>query len=268
MDESAVALGSVMEGVLAELARSSGAVARLTALPGGATLDDHVHDFPYLSLHVLGAYREHGEAGEVRIAGPCAAFHPAGSAHGDRIEAAGLTTVVIEFDPAWLDQALGESVAPGRSVYWRGGGLATQAQALARTCLQGEASDTLDQAARFIARAMHGGAQSPDPAWLDRLEALIGEEGVEQTAALAGRLGVTPAWLTRAYRDARGEGLADALRRRRVEAAIGLLERGGLGLAEVAADAGFCDQSHMNRVFRAVLGRTPAEAQAERMRLQ
>lgn len=257
-----------MEGVLAELARSTGAVARLTALPGGVTLDDHVHDFPYLSLHVLGAYREHGEAGEVRIAGPCAAFHPAGSAHGDRIEAAGLTTVVIEFDPAWLDHRLGRDVAPGRSVYWRGGALAASSQALARTCMRGHRPDTLDQAAGFIARAMQSAAHAPDPAWLARLEALIEEEGLDQTAALARRLGVTPAWLTRAYRDARGEGLAETLRRRRVEAAIGLLERGGLGLAEVAADAGFCDQSHMNRVFRAVLGRTPAEAQAERARLQ
>jgi AraC family transcriptional regulator len=257
-----------MEGVLAELARGSGAVARLTALPGGLTLDDHVHDFPYLSLHVLGAYREHGEAGEVRIAGPCAAFHPAGSAHGDRIEAAGLTTVVIEFDPAWLDHSLGKGAAPGRSIYWRGGQLATRAQALARTCLQGEGADALDRAATFIAWALRSRRQAPEPAWLERLEALIAEEGVDQTSAVARRLGVSPAWLTRAYRDARGEGLAETLRRRRVEAAVGLLERGGLGLAEIAAEAGFCDQSHMNRVFRTVLRRTPAEAQAERLRLQ
>jgi len=257
-----------MEGVLAELARGSGAVARLTALPGGLTLDDHVHDFPYLSLHVLGAYREHGDGGEVRIAGPCAAFHPAGSAHGDRIEASGLTTVVIEFDPAWLDHSLGKGVAPGRSVYWRGGALATKAQALARICLRGEGADALEKAAGFIAGAMSAQIQAPEPVWLGRLEALIAEEGVDQTAALAGRLGVSPAWLTRAYRDARGEGLAETLRRRRVETAVALLERSELGLAEVAVEAGFCDQSHMNRVFRAVLRRTPAEAQAERLRLQ
>src|SRR3569833_1301948 len=62
-----VGMGSSLEGVLAELARGSGAVARRTALPGGLTLADHVHDFPYLSLHVLGAYREHGDGAEVRI---------------------------------------------------------------------------------------------------------------------------------------------------------------------------------------------------------
>src|SRR3569623_3742882 len=120
-----VGMGSAMEGMLAELARGPGAVARLTALPGGQTLDDHVHDLPNLSQHVLGAYREHGDGGEVRIAGPCAAFHPAGSAHGDRIEASGLTTEEIEFDPAWLDHLLGVDAAPGRSDYWRGGLLST-----------------------------------------------------------------------------------------------------------------------------------------------
>jgi transcriptional regulator GlxA family with amidase domain len=34
-------------------------------------------------------------------------------------------------------------------------------------------------------------------------------------------------------------------------------------LAGVAADAGFCDQSHMNRCFNAVLGRTPLEVRGE-----
>ena len=43
-----------------------------------------------------------------------------------------------------------------------------------------------------------------------------------------------------------------------------LLETGRLGLADVALEAGFCDQSHMNRSFKLLLGCTPAEVRRER----
>ena len=36
------------------------------------------------------------------------------------------------------------------------------------------------------------------------------------------------------------------------------------GVFRPAADAGFCDQSHMHRVFRRVLARTPADVRADR----
>jgi AraC family transcriptional regulator len=48
-----------------------------------------------------------------------------------------------------------------------------------------------------------------------------------------------------------------------VERAALLLRGGRAALAEVAVAAGFCDQSHMNRAFRAVLGRTPLEVRRE-----
>src|SRR4051794_41507558 len=100
LDEPAVERG--LHGEAEELARSGMAVARLTALAPGQRLDEHVHDNPYLSLHLLGSYRERGEAGEAAIDGPAAAFHPAGSAHADAIGERGLATVVVELDPAWL----------------------------------------------------------------------------------------------------------------------------------------------------------------------
>ena len=37
--------------------------------------------------------------------------------------------------------------------------------------------------------------------------------------------------------------------------------------AQVAAAAGFCDQSHMHRAFRGLVGRTPLEVRIERERL-
>ncbi len=42
-----------------------------------------------------------------------------------------------------------------------------------------------------------------------------------------------------------------------------LLREDASTLADVAAASGFCDQSHMNRAFRAVLGRTPVQVRGE-----
>ena len=78
---------------------------------------------------------------------------------------------------------------------------------------------------------------------------------------------MTRPWLTRAYRGWRGEGLCEALRRRRVEAAAILLESSDKPLAEIAAETGFCDQSHMNRAFKKYLGRTPAIARTAHLGL-
>jgi AraC family transcriptional regulator len=54
------------------------------------------------------------------------------------------------------------------------------------------------------------------------------------------------------------------VRRKRVQLAVDRLRGSDCGLAEIAATAGFCDQSHMNRGFQAVLGRTPMQVRAER----
>ncbi len=54
-----------------------------------------------------------------------------------------------------------------------------------------------------------------------------------------------------------GEGLTETARRRRVERALAAVRHSALPLAQVAVEAGFCDQSHMNRCFQAVLGMTP-----------
>jgi len=60
---------------------------------------------------------------------------------------------------------------------------------------------------------------------------------------------------------------SEALRRRRVAAAAILLEGADAGLADVAAQTGFCDQSHMNRAFKRLIGRTPAAIRAARLGL-
>jgi AraC family transcriptional regulator len=260
-------LGKIHD-VKEELARHAGAIVTLTALPAGRSVGRHVHDNPYLALHLLGSYRDSGDDGEAAINGPAALFFARGSAHEMVIGAAGLATVIIEFDAALLARAPGlRDLAHSRR--WVGGTVGDRATRLARAWLSPETEPrrfglTLD----FLRGAVATPARRSAPSWLAELDARIeAERDAPDVARWAREIGVARPWLARAYRAWRGEGLAETLRRKRVERAALVMEETDLPLAEIAIQSGFCDQSHMNRAFNTVIGRTPAEVRAARLGL-
>lgn len=242
----------------------SGAAATRIVHPGAQSIAAHRHDWPVLAFYRMGAYREFGDGGEIELRGPSIVFHPAGASHADEIGERGLETLSVEFDPAWL----GGSALARQSCYWSGGVAALDAPALAALWLTPGAAPELLRTAtsNFLARAFAAEAP-PSPHWLETVDAAV-SEATADVRTLSQRLDLHPAWLARVYRAARGEGLHQTLRRHRVEDAVRLIRSGGEGLADVALDAGFCDQSHMNRAFQAVLGRTPGEVRLEAAQLE
>ena len=115
--------------------------------------------------------------------------------------------------------------------------------------------------ARFLDLASRK-APSPDPRWLQTVERALSLDRPPSIRELANGLDLHPGWLAQAYRAAKGEGLHETMRRKRTEVAIALLRGSNCSLADAALQSGFCDQSHMNRVFRASLGRTPAQVRS------
>jgi AraC family transcriptional regulator len=273
LDESKVAVngcksGERYHGLEIAVRELDGASAVRVLHPEGQAIEPHRHDLPFLMLPTLGGCRESFDGGEADVGGPAAVLHPPGSIHADRIHETGLETFTIEFDPAWV-RRYGFHQRLERSRYFSGGAVIAAAGALRKVWSTPEEGETaLGQAlALFLGQAMGDTGQDPAPPWLDDAASVIGSEERPTTAALARRLDLHPAWLARAYRAAMGEGIGETLRRRRVERASRLLRRTGAGLAEVAVDAGFCDQSHMNRAFRQLLGRTPRQVREERVLL-
>ena len=221
--------------------------------------DEHAHDWPILSLHVIGSCRKLAEGGETLIAGPSAVLHGIGAPHANVAGARGLEQIEIQFDPAWLEMSPCEL----RSMrWWTSGSVASASMSLARMWRDASARELAIARAtrRFLQLALTRPANAR-PQWLDRLEPHV--DGAHRTSIqqIARRLGVHPVWLARAYRGAVGEGLQDTMRRKRVERALMLLRDSNWPAAEIAAEVGFCDQSHMIRCFHAILGRTPGEAQ-------
>jgi len=97
------------------------------------------------------------------------------------------------------------------------------------------------------------------PPWIDDLCTLLREDrrSTWSLTELATFAGVHPAYLGRSFRKHVGVGVGDFQRALRVERARRLLESTTRSVADIAATAGFCDQSHLNRSFRRVLGVTP-----------
>lgn len=202
---------------------------------------------------------------ETSIRAPAAVL--AGPADVHRFHAApcGAELIVLEFEPAWLR---GLNILPKGTRSWTGGRTASAARELACAWSRGTPTDDVlgGATATFIDRALSQSEEEP-PAWLNEVRSALVCHTPPTTEDLARALGLHPAWLARVYRCVVGEGIKETIRRKRVDAAILLLRDTNWRLAEVAVAAGFCDQSHMNRCFRTILGRTPLQVRLESQRL-
>jgi AraC family transcriptional regulator len=243
------------------LRKLSGTSVRRVVDRSHARIPEHAHDWPVLSIFVLGRYSNQTDLGEIVIAGPSAILYRAGAAHRNLVGSAGFEQIEIEFDPDWL----GRSLIPDAPVSrWLGGRTGAEARTLARLCGQ-EAEEEYLRAAlqRFLQRACSQIARDP-PGWVDKATQRLSEDTTLRVGDLADEMRRHPSWLGTAYRRATGEGLTETAARFRLEHAALLLRETDQPGACIALEAGFCDQSHMNRTFRRLLGRLPSEVRDDR----
>lgn len=88
------------------------------------------------------------------------------------------------------------------------------------------------------------------------------DENLERNLSLdelAGEAGVSASYLKVLFRESVGLPVHQYIIKRRVEYAAMLLTRGNLSPSQIAVQAGFCDQGHMARCMRRVLGLVPSE---------
>ncbi|MDB5433291.1 MAG: transcriptional regulator, AraC family [Caulobacter sp.] len=228
---------------------------------GHGAVPEHAHDWPVLSVFVIGGYENTTELGQTFIAGPSAVLYRAGAAHANGAAASGFEQIEIEFDPAWLGLA---SLPVQPVTRWIGGWAGAASRGLARACVARAPEHVIRLATRRFIEEAGRQERTSRPAWVDRVERRLRDDRGLTVQALAGEVSRHPAWLGAAYRRATGEGPAEASMRFRVEQAARLLRETDEAAASVAAEAGFCDQSHMIRGFRRVLGRAPSAVRSER----
>lgn len=225
----------------------------------------HCHELAYFSFVLNGSYEEHCSEKHVRHCDSAnVLYHPAGEAHSDTFGCRGGTIFSMELEPHWTStlreyelQAEESLALPQRLVSW----LARRAyQAFADSdhrsslLLEATAIELLYQLPwKHAAQAALG-----TPHWLkDVVEILHAEfRRPFSLTAIAQRVGAHPVHLARAFRHCHRMTVGQYVRRLRIEYAMSALA-GKDSLSDIAAHAGFSDQSHLGRVFRATTGMTP-----------
>ena len=97
------------------------------------------------------------------------------------------------------------------------------------------------------------------PDWLERARDYLHDNFSRRMglSAVAAAIGRHPAHVAQHFRRRYGLSIGEYVRRLRVDHVARRLVSSRASLAELAGEAGFTDQSHMQRIFKAQLGVTP-----------
>lgn len=234
--------------------------------PPGSALPRHVHDRTCVAVTIDGAFdsvmqgRSHwSEAGTMIT-------EPAGEAHANRFGPGGTRIAIVQPDArreellrpcaGFLD-SINHLTEPAATLLARRlvaelssqdttSALAVEALALELLVVSARAS-VADEGGRM-------------PPWLARVRDRLHDAFAQahDLHTLARDAGVHPAHLTRAFRRRFGRSIGSYLRLVRLEWSAHRMTTSEDLLADVAAAAGFADQSHFTRLFRQQFGYTPA----------
>ncbi|MGA7313000.1 MAG: AraC family transcriptional regulator [Silvibacterium sp.] len=254
-------------GVPVKVRLVSGFVFTEYLYPERAVLRRHCHELAYFSLVLSGSYEEQCLRKQVRHCdSENVLYHPAGETHSDTFGNCGGAIFSIELGARWTstlreyelqaDESLALPHRQVSSLAWRAYRAFTESDYRSALLLEATAIELLYQLPwKHSAQAEPG-----SPHWLkDVVDILHAEFGQPfSLTAIAHRVGAHPVHLARAFRHRHRMTVGQYVRKLRVDYAMHALA-GEDPLSAIAAHAGFSDQSHLGRVFRAATGMTPRQ---------
>ena len=229
----------------------------------GTNLGPHAHDFTYVSLVLRGGFEERvGHTAEVARSASVVVM-PSGLVHAECFGPLGARSMTVTLKTLFMNEMsqLKRHFEPWR--WFHAGEMARIMLGLYREhVLEGSlAAMGLYEMLVKLADAMGGECDAGVSrrrcvkAAIERLH----ERSVMgmRLGELALDLGTDPTYLARAFRRQMGCTMSEYRRRLWVREAAHLLASTVASLSDVALKAGFADQSHLCRVFKAEMGVTP-----------
>ena len=217
----------------------------------GEVQPEHRHASASVSLVLRGGIHERGDRVDAH-AGACSVIvKPSGTPHACTFGSHGAQTLVVEF--------AGDYPGIRAHAYH----VHQQSELAAAGLALREALSVQQGAAAALRAYIHTLSEHAPPDvtggddWLTRVRQELDADDAPSGAELAARAGVHVASLSRAFRRRFGVGISRYRQHQRVLRAVRLVADSAQPLAAVAVDAGFADQSHLTRAFRAELGTTP-----------
>jgi len=233
----------------------------------GQRVHRHVHPHARFVLLLAGSITEiRGD--DTQTYGPSTLlFRRAGEPHAYVASRTGATCLVVDVADEWHARARLHAPVLEQSAAFRGGFVLHLAHRLhgefrlrdevSRLAIESIMLGVLAEASRRVVKS----AERPAPSWLRQARALV-EAHFAQTLSLtdvAERVGVHPVHLARTFRRVHQITFSGYVRHVRIEFARRELAASDATLGDIAAAAGFCDQSHFSRLFKRYTGLSPAE---------
>jgi AraC family transcriptional regulator len=232
--------------------------------PAKETLTQHLHTRPYISILVRGSYRENCGS----IAWDCmpgqVIFHGAGEVHSDQFFDEGGELLNLEILPDFEQRLRDDGIRTDVRTfldhpYCLELAIKLRHELCSRDALSGLAIEGL--AMELAACVLRGRSQRAERRgdWILRIEAILRERFSKPPSLteLGEMVHVHPVHVARTFRKRLRCSVGDYVRMLRVEAACRQLRQTDLPLAEIAADAGFADQSHLSRTLKRYMGISP-----------
>lgn len=226
-------------------------------------MHEHVHDTTSFCLVLAGSYQETIRGGSTVHEAGALLVCPAHEPHAQRFGAGGLYKLV--FQPtgdtlARLGDVIRLSEAPAlhsRAVADVGRRLVTELRRddpFSAMVIEGLSHELVGLFARGHAT---GGRL---PGYLTKAVDYVraADTATLSLAQVAADIGCDGERLSQAFRRYLGCTLGDYQRRLRVERAAAMLAGSRMSISDIAHSCGFADQPHLNRVFKAQIGTTPA----------
>jgi AraC family transcriptional regulator len=239
---------------------------KLMHYPAGLTLPPHAHSAAGFAFTFSGGYIERYAGIAFTCRSGVITFSPPGELHSNAFDGAPSQCLVIDLNPNWLQSLELAPAFASRPDFFKGEPFTNVARRFVRELGEDDAATSLVMRAltmELIALAMRGEQRRyrRPPLWLLRVRERLTDDFARNAslAELARVAGVHPVHLAAQFRAHFGCTVGEFLRRRRIEFACEEIRAGEASLLDIAQRAGFATQSHFSRVFRAIVGRTPAE---------
>jgi AraC family transcriptional regulator len=232
-------------------------VVRAIQYPAGRRMPRHDHAHSNVTAVIRGEMVEETDFAEHRGRSSSVLLKPAGTAHANAfLGRCGVETISIEFAPrsrysvsewAWIEEAT-----------------AARAAVALRDAVRHDVDVEASALALLALVLPQQSSSNVFPPWLtqvvDELHARFGEPIRFDT--LAREAGLHPVYVSRAFRRFKGTSMSDYVRALRLREARHLLGSTDHPLADVAAETGFADASHLCRTFATAHAMTPAAYRA------
>ena len=229
-----------------------------------ASLTRHEHRRAYLCIVVAGSYLER-DRNELACRAGMLIAHPDGHAHANEFGSGGAICLDV---PVETGSPLGALTRDYSHTQLAGTGAFARLGRSLRATDSTRALAATGAVYELASLAADERRSYSNVNWTRRVVDIL-EADLSVTPSLtelARAVDLHPAHVSKGFRIATGESVGEYLRRRRLERADALLRSAELSLAEVAAEAGFYDQSHFTRLYHAYFARTPAAVRRDALR--